>query len=880
MRPGAAYVTAPSGLRVEHLDEPLGLTTPAPRLSWQLPPGTRRQLGYRIVAGDWDSGRVTSPQSLLVPYAGPALRSGQRVDWTVRVWTDAGVSGWAPPGWWETGLLDPDAWTARWIGPPDPGPEPHPVWYLAGGCDLAAVPDRARLYVTAYGVYEFFVNGARVGDAELTPGFTSYGTRLQVQTYDVTALLRPGRNRLGAVLSGGWVGWAPLYAGLPLGLLAQLDATGPDGSTTLARTGADWRVATGPVRSAELRQGQVTDLRRDTGPWRAVAVRDVDPVRLSASPAPPVRRVEVLRPVATWRPRPDRQVVDFGQNLNGWVRLADLGPAGTRTTLLHGEALDAAGDVTVDHLWGAAAHERGPFQRDVVVSAGHPGDRYEPRHATHGFRYVRIEGRCAEVAADDVEAVVVHTDLRRTGWFECSDPRLDRLHEAVVWSLRGNVCDVPTDCPTRERAGWTGDWQVILPTAAYLYDVAGFGTKWLRDLAADQRPDGLVRHCAPEFLPLGMHVAANIPPGCAGFADAAVIVPWELYRAYGDRELLAEQWESMTSWVEYAAAVARHRRHPDRAARRPEPAPYEEFLWDTGFHWGEWREPDSPSDPAGERAFVAALATADHGSLATAYLHRSASLLARAAAVLGRDPARYAGLADATRYAWQQEFLRPDGTVTPDRQATYVRALAFGLVPEALRADATRHLVRAVRRAGTHLGTGFLATPYLLPVLADHGALDLAYELLLAETPPSWLAMLDRGATTMWEHWDGVDDHGVAHGSLNHYSKGAVATFLHRYVAGIRPVDGAPAYRRFRVEPCPGGGLTSARGVLDCPYGRIESAWRADGDRFDLAVTVPPGTSCTVRLPDGTAADLAPGRTELGCRLGSPRPVHASRSAS
>lgn len=867
---------APTRLRVEHLDEPLGLWVAAPRLSWMLPAGTRRQLGYRIVAGEWDSGRVASAESVLVPYRGPALASGRRVEWTVRVWTEAGPSAWATPGWWETGLLDPAAWTARWIEPVPA--RPHAVWYLAGECEIATPPPRARLYVTAHGVYEFLLNGVRVGDAELTPGFTSYPTRLQVQTYDVTGLLRAGRNTLGAVLSGGWVGWAPLYAGLRPGLLAQLDAVGPDGRVTLGATGPDWRAARGAIRTAELRQGQVTDLRRgtpDDSAWRPVAARAVDPARLTSSPAPPVRRTARLRPVSVWHPRPGRQVFDLGQNVNGWVRLANLGPAGTTTTLVHGEALDADGDVTVDHLWGAADHERGPFQTDVVVSAGRPGEVFEPRHVTHGFRYVRVEGRDERFGPDDVTGVVVHTDLRRTGWFACSDPRLDRLHEAVVWSLRGNTCDVPTDCPTRERAGWTGDWQIVLPTAAFLYDVAGFTAKWLADLAADQCPDGLVRHCAPEFLPLGMHVAAGIPPGCAGFADAAVLVPWEIHQAYGDRDVLAAQWESMTSWVEYAAARAREHRHPDRAARRPEPAPYEEFLADTGFHWGEWREPDAPTDAAGERAYVAALATADHGNLATAYLHRSALLLARAARVLGRwsAAARYQALADAARHAWRCEFLRPDGRLTPDRQASYVRALAFDLVPDALRGAVARRLVGLVRRADTHPGTGFLATPYLLPVLADHGALDVAYALLLRDTPPSWLAMLDRGATTMWEHWDGIDADGVPHGSLNHASKGAVASFLHRYVAGIRPVDGAPGYRRFRIAPRPGGGLRWARGVLDCPYGRISSSWRLDGERFRLAVTVPPGTTCEVRLPDGEVAELPPGDAELTCR------AYASRSA-
>lgn len=885
-------MSAPTHLRVEHLDEPLGVCVARPRLSWRLPAGTRRQTGYRLRAGDWDSGRVDSDRSLLVPYGGPALHSGQRVDWTVKVWTEACESDWSAPCWWETGLLTPDDWTARFVEPPAARDRAaaHTAWYLQGQCLVADPPQRARLYVTAYGLYEFFINGVRVGDAELTPGFTSYASRLQVQTYDVTGLLRVGPNLLGAVLSGGWVRWAPLYAGLPVGLLAQLDIRGPRGTRTTAGTGPDWWAATGPLRTAELRAGQLVDLRHhlpawsvpgaDHHGWAPVRLGDLDLSRLTASPAPPVRATGRIRPVAVTRPRPDRQIFDLGQNINGWVRLRRLGPAGTTITLTHGEALDAGGDVTLGHLWGGEAHETGPFQRDTVIAAGEPGEVYESGHATHGFRYVRVEGHPDALGPDDLAGVVVHTDLRRTGWFECSDERLNRLHEAVVWSFRGNACDVPTDCPTRERAGWTGDWQIFAPTAAFLYDVAGFSAKWLRDLAADQCPDGLVRHCAPEFLPLGMHIAAGIPPGCAGFGDAAVLVPWAMYESYGDRDLLAAQWESMTGWVEYAAAVARAGRHRDRIARRPTPAPHEQYLWDTGFHWGEWNEPDMPTDPQQARRYVASLAERDHGAIATAYLHRSAALLARIAAVLDRPDAgaRYGDLARRTRDAWRREFLRTDATITPDTQANYVRALAFDLVSGHERTAVAGHLHQRIRAAGTHLGTGFLATPYLLPVLADNGLLDLAYKLLLQETPPSWLAMIERGATTMWELWDGIDADGVPHASLNHYSKGAVAAFLHRYVAGIQPADEAAGYRRFRVAPRPGGGLRHARAVHDSPYGRIEAAWQLQADRFSLEVTVPAGTSCQVRLPDGATTDVEPGSAHLTCRL-APHGDAASGSA-
>jgi alpha-L-rhamnosidase len=449
--------------------------------------------------------------------------------------------------------------------------------------------------------------------------------------------------------------------------------------------------------------------------------------------------------------------------------------------------------------------------------------------------------------------VVVHTDLRRTGWFGCSDERINALHEAAVWSLRGNACDIPTDCPHRERAGWTGDWQLYVRTAAFLYDVAGFSAKWLRDVTADQGDDGTIANISPSTRAEGLDSPVRFLHGSAGWGDAIVIVPWEIYRAYGDVALLGELWPNMVRWLDRTEQMAAAGRHPGRTGpvRR-----HERYLWDTGFHWGEWLEPgDDMSGPFEE------FAARDKSDVATAYFARSAHLMSRIAAILGRpaDAARYAALAASVRAAWQAEFTGPDGTVRPDTQASLVRAVAFGLIPDELRPAAAARLVALIRAAGTHLGTGFLATPDLLPVLAGTGHADVAYQLLLQDTPPSWLAMMARGATTVWERWDGIDSHGVPHESLNHYSKGAVIGFLHRYTAGIQ-LSGEPAYRRFRVEPVPGGGITWASGAHESPYGRIESSWRIHGGGLELDVLVPPGTAAEVVLPGQPARQAGPGR--------------------
>ena len=500
-----------------------------------------------------------------------------------------------------------------------------------------------------------------------------------------------------------------------------------------------------------------------------------------------------------------------------------------------------------------------------MISAGRPGEVFEPRHTVHGFQFVRVEGHPDRLTTDDATGVVVHTDLRRTGWFRCSDERLNRFHEIADWSFRDNATDIPTDCPQRERSGWTGDWQLFLPSAAFLYDVAGFSNKWLRDLATDQQPDGLLANYAPDPRRPVAVASGDLTwygmLGSAGWGDASVIVPWEIYRLYGDEQILRELWPTMVRWLDYAANAARTKRHPQRAEQRPQPAPHEQFLWDGGWHWGEWCEPaGTDTEP---------FWSADQGSVATAYLHHSASLAARIGRLLGesRQADRFDELAVGALDAWRAEYLNDDGSIVPDTQANHVRALAFGLVPSEGRARIADRLVELIREADNHLATGFLATPFLLPVLADAGRVDVAYDVLLQTTPPSWLAMVERGATTVWEEWEGIDSEGVAHASLNHYSKGAVISFLHRYIAGIRPDDDHIAYRRFVIEPRPGGGITWAEAIHDAPYGRIESSWHLTDGSFELTTTVPAGTTAEIRLPDGQRSVIGPGTRRFACVL-------------
>ncbi len=761
------------------------------------------------------------------------------------------------PGGPAASLLD----GATWIAFPEREPFPagqRPAYAFRTTVTLDSDPTTATLAVTAHGVYEAFINGTRVGDQEQTPGFTAYHSTLYVQSYNVADLLHQGDNELRLVVSDGWFrglhGFTRVGDGFGsrTAVIARLDV---DGQVTTTDT--SWECAESEHVRADQMDGQVTDLRRiGQETWVAAVPSDdlltTDWSRLDRSPAPPVRAVQEYPAVSVTRLDSGRQIVDFGVNLNGTVRLTNLGPAGTTTTLTHGEHLDPAGDLTMAHLaaFNFRTQEKLPTgQIDVVSSRGQAGDVFQPSHSTKGFRYVAVDGRDDDLQTGDLTALLLRSDLQQTGWFSCSDPDLNALHEIAVQSWRANTLDVPTDCPTRERAGFTGDYQIFIRTAAYLDDVRTFSDKWLRAVAEEQHDTG----CIPNVAPTA-GVAKDRPiamEGSAGWGDATTIVPWELYQAYGDVGVLRRNLPMMRKWVDYAADLAARFRHVDRG--EGEPAAHERYLWDCGFHWGEWLEP-------GGEGFNP---TKDAGITATAYLSHSASLVAAAAEVLGEAEiaTTYRTLADNAADAWRTEYWR-DGRLRIETQATYTRGLAFGLfLAEQVSAAAAR-LAELVAEAGDHVGTGFLSTPMLLPMLADHGYADRAYRVLQNETTPGWYVMLRRGATTIWEEWEGVDDDGNAKASLNHYSKGAVITFLHEYLCGLQNL--APGWHKFRVRPLIGGGVTWASTAHESPYGRIEAGWTVEaGQGLVVRITVPTGTTAVVELPGREPIDLGAGDHEL-----------------
>jgi alpha-L-rhamnosidase len=861
---GVSAPPSPDALRTEYAAAPLGIDAVQPRLSWQLRSTERgaRQTAYRVqVAGTeadlqgerlvWDTGRVESDASVHVAYAGPALESGKRYFWRVRIWDEQGeASPWSATAWWEMALLDPSDWEAVWIEPglEEEGTVEQPSPYLRRDFEIDGPVASARLYATAHGLYAMHLNGAPVSDELFTPGWTSYHERLQYQTFDVTDHLRPGANALGAILGDGWYrghmgfGGQSNQYGSQLALLAQLVVTYADGRSEVAvMTDDGWRSTTGPILMSDLYMGETYDARLEltgwSGPdydvsgWQDVRVADHGKDHLVAPVDPPVRRIQTLRPVSIFTTPDGDRVVDMGQNMVGWVRLRVQGPAGTTVTLRHAEVLDREGNFYTENL-------RAARQTVTYILKGDGEEVFEPHFTFQGFRYVAVDGYPGELTLDDLAGIVIHSDMAPTGHFESSHPLVNQLQHNIVWGQKGNFVDVPTDCPQRdERMGWTGDAQVFAPTAAFNMDVARFYTKWLRDLAADQADDGRIPHVVPDVL--------GGAGGATGWADAGVIVPWTVYQHYGDVRVLERQYDSMKRWVEYVRA---------QAAQDDTP-----FIWDTGFHFGDWLaySSDSPAYPG---------ATTSTHLIATAYFGYSTGLLAETAALIGRDEdaRHYAGLRDSVVAAFQEEFVTPRGRLSSDTQTAYVLALAFDLLPVGLRDVAAGRLAGEVRTRG-HLTTGFLGTPQLTHVLSGNGYVDEAYTLLLRTEYPSWLYPVTQEATTIWERWDGQKPDGTFQdagmNSFNHYAYGAVGDWLYGEVAGIQVAE--PGYRRIRIAPIPGGGLTHARARLQSMYGLIESSWQIENDSFRLDITVPPNTGATVRLPNAILAEVREGGRPL-----------------
>ncbi|MET9660483.1 family 78 glycoside hydrolase catalytic domain [Streptomyces sp. NPDC006510] len=854
----------PYALRCEHRTTPLGIDEPAPRLSWRLASDLRGNdpVAYRVRVAEcaedldgggqllWDTGRVADPGATAVDYAGPALPGRTRCHWRVSVWAAGTDAPAEATSWFETAFTRTGEWRASWIThdprPVDVMDAPTEGEFALDDHGLAPCPvlrrtftasaaTHARLHVSARGLYEVRLNGERVGDAELAPGWTDYHRRVQYQTYDVTALLRDGENVLAATVADGWwsgfVGFEPRRAGAHYGsspqFLAELHLTGADGHSSAIVTDDTWRTGTGVIRHADLLMGECHDLRHatdgwelpgfDDSGWPPALVTDADHHLLVAAVDEPVRAMTELRPCSVERVSPDTHVVDFGQNLAGRVRLnVHRLAAGARVVIRHAEVLDESRRLYTANLRTAAA-------TDVLVGDGREHIVFEPRFTYHGFRYAEISG-VPELAESDVVAVALHSDTPWAGEFDCSDAELRRLHDCVAWGQRSNFVSVPTDCPQRdERLGWLADAQVFLPTAALNADVAAFFTKWLRDVDDARTPDGGFTNVAPRLVGVA-------DEGAPGWADAGVIIPWHLYRTYDDPRFLVRALEGMCAWVDLI-----HRHNPD-------------LIWRSrvGPHFSDWLAPGTPTP---------------RDVIATAYFAQSARLTARAADVLEQKDVgqRHHRLADDIRRTFTEHFVTTadaaDGLsvrVAGDTQTGYLVALAFDLLPDGLACAAARRLAELIESAGPALLTGFLGVALAAPVLDAHGRADLAHALLLRDEVPSWRFPLRHGATTIWERWDGwtpeTGFRAPSMNSFNHYALGSIGEWLYRGVAGLDQAPDSTGYRRLRIRPRPGG-LRHASARHESVRGTVKVTWERHDGRIALRVLVPPGASADVYVP-------------------------------
>lgn len=850
-------------LRTDYKVNPLGIASPNPRLSWELDCEKENSLqtAYRIKVAStpealkndqlvWDSDVVRSDQSVFIKYQGPQLVSGQRLYWQVTVWDNQGNQATSDEtACWETGLLTSGEWQAAWISPgwDEDKSQSNPCPYFRKEFDVKKRVVKARIYASALGLYELYLNGERLGKDYFNPGWTTYNKRIQYQVYDLTALLKQGQNALGAIVGDGWYrgffvwqGDRNLY-GDKAGLIAQLEITYEDGSKEWILSDQSWKSSQGPILQSEIYHGELYDARLeiaawadpgfDDSNWEKVRILNQSNEVLVPTEGEPVRITETIKAIKKFVTPRGELVFDFGQNLVGWVRFRLKGKQGQRIVLHHAEVLDQEGNFYTDNLRTAKAE-------DCYIFKGEGLEEYEPRFTFHGFRYLRVSEYQGEISIDDIEARVVHSDMEKIGEFECSDPLINRLQQNIQWGLRGNFLDVPTDCPQRdERLGWTGDAQAFAPTACFNRNTGSFFTKWMKDLQLDQKEDGNVPWVVPNVLKDGGGTGWSDGYGGTGWADAAVIIPWTVYQSYGDIQILENQYESMKAWEEY---MIRH------SGSR--------YIFDYGFHFGDWlsfAEYYTYNYNAPDYGYAGAHTEKD--LIATAYFYHTSSLMSKIASLLGKneDSERYASLLPKIKEAFHREFITPNGRLISGTQTAYVLALGFGLIPDQEREAMAKRLADDVRYFG-HLTTGFLGTPLLCRVLSDNGYPELAYQLLFNKRYPSWLYPVTMGATTIWERWDGIRPDGsfqtVGMNSFNHYAYGAVGQWLYSTVAGLNIDPSKPAYKHSIIRPCTTRQLNFARASLQTMYGLLSSSWELKGEEVYYKFRIPSNTTATIYL--------------------------------
>ncbi|KAI0805733.1 extracellular glycosyl hydrolase family 78 protein [Xylaria sp. FL0064] len=851
-----------SQVSFEHHRVALGIGEASPRISWQFEGQATNwtQSGYSIEVSRQGSSEVfdfTSSDSVLVDWPTVALSSAESAVVRVRSYgADNSVdTGWSKPFSVETGLLEDEDWDGVQMIGADKATEqnsPHQPILLRKDFSLDfGYITSARLYITAYGLYEVFINGHRVGDAVLAPGWQSYNHQLVYDTYDVTHLVKYRYNSIGIQVGEGW------YAGRigfdtsrniwgdTLGAFALLVVTKADGSEETIPTDTTWSSSTGAIKTSEIYDGEYYDSALEQPGWTTATFRPpktakwigvkalASPLgRLTAPDGPPIRRLEEVQLQKVITTPSGATVLDFGQNLVGWLQLRVNGPAGTKIKMVHVEVLE--------HGEIATAPLRSAKQTDYFVLSGNKTQIWEPTFTYHGFRYVQVDNWPIDqtpLNKDSVKAIVVHSDMQRTGQLETSNSLLNKLLSNILWSLKGNFMSVPTDCPQRdERLGWTGDAHAFSPTANFLYDTAGFWRGWLKDVVSEQLENNNI---VPVVVPHVPGVGSVYPTAVWG--DVVVANSWNTYQFSGDLSALEAQYVGAKAWIDSGIP-----RGPDG-------------LWDHSyFQFGDWLDPKAPNDSPGD-------ATTDSGLVADAYLVYVTDLVAKMAAILGLDDevAKYEAQTATLKKAYQAAWISSNGTVAYETQTGLTLSLYFDLFPSGSGQDvaAANRLQKIIEGNGYLVGTGFAGTHLLGLALTKYGLTSSFYEMMLQTTVPSWLYQVVMNGTTTWERWDSLLPDGTVNPnmmtSFNHYAFGSVANWMFRTIGGLAPAE--PGWKTIRVAPVPGGGLTEAKTTYLSPYGWVSTDWRVDELGFHLTLVVPPNARAEVVLPGDSQKVLTVG---------------------
>lgn len=834
-------------LKTVYLENPVGIDIISPQLSWNLDGPGRYQSAYQIQAAHsetelaegrtvWDSGKISSGMMHQIPFGAP-LSSREIIFWRVRIWDENSCPGeWSETAYFEMALLAPEDWKARWIcGNFDPeSVRRYPADEFRREI---VVPEflKARMYITACGIYETRLNNHKVGDQVLTPGFTDYGKRVQYQTYDITELLHPGRNLWHITLGDGWFcgklgvfGATHVFGNRPR-VIGQIEITGTDGTVTVFSTDDSFSWSNdGPVRFNDMKDGETYDASM-TPSYSGKARLTAWNVPLCCSNNVPVREKEMFHPHILYTPD-GSTVLDFGQNIAGYVRFRIHGPKGHEVHLTMGEMLDADGNFTLANLVQTYGFEPdycdySRFQT-ITYRCGGNAELYQPRFCIQGFRYVKLENWPETVKPENFMAAAVYSDMECLAQFSCSSKDLEQLVSNTLWSMKGNFLDVPTDCPTRERAAWTGDAQLFFNAGCYFMDFSAFFRKWIRDMFDDQAPDGKIYNIVPRVAPHeGMSDAVE---GSSGWTDAGILIPYRYWKHYGDLELLKSYYPAMKRLADFLAGRMGDTSDPD-LDQKLEPGDLRKYVVTSGFHFGEWNEPGStPSD-----------VTLPKYEEATAYLSYTLRCFSEIARALGRteDEQIYLAISENARKAYRHYFLG-NGDLHTDRMCKYVRPLALGLSDGLLSEKLRKGLLHLVYANDFHVGTGFLSTPFVLQQISDAGDIDAAYHMLEHEDYPGWIYEIRQGATTVWENWNGE-------ASRNHYSNGAVCDWIFRTVCGIR----TEGENTFVIAPCPGGSITHASLTYKSFYGTVSCSWELKEKSFICKVTIPCGCRAEVQLP-------------------------------